>query len=377
VVGGGGSVTVTPAALTITSRSQTSTYGTTQALDTSATTGFTTSGLQGGDSISGLTESIFVGGFLMTSTAARTGVGGYIITPSAVQGISASDYAITYAAGGTLTINPLAVILSGSQMYNASTAVDVGNLAIANLVSGDSVTIGGSATMASSHVVSGGSEALTSLGGLTLSNSDYTLVGGSGSLTVTAAPLTIAATNQTATYNTAQMLNTAATTGYTVSGLQSGDSITGLTETISIGGIPVSATTATTAAGTYAITPSAALGISMLDYAITYASTGKLTIIGTSTLMAIPTLPPTPTRPTTTSQLPLVYSVVMPIVGNPVTPYTFVFNNLLSAGTTKQGQDGTPATLGSSKTSTSCVAQDQNGTAPGTGPNASVQCSSN
>ncbi|MCJ9749153.1 filamentous hemagglutinin N-terminal domain-containing protein [Neorhizobium sp. BETTINA12A] len=366
-----GTVSITPASLTITAANQTATYGTAQVLNTAATTGYTVSGLQSSDSITGLTETINIGGTPVSSSATHTDAGAYTITPSAVQGFSTSDYSITYATSGTFTIDPLAVVLTGSQSYNASTAVDIGNLGIANLVAGDSVTIGGAATMASSHVVAGGTEAIASLSGLTLSNSNYTVVGGSGEVTVTPVALTIAAQDQTTNFGTAQALDTSASTGYTVSGLQGSDSITGLTETINIGGTLLTATTATTAAGTYAITPSGVSGISMLDYVITYASTGTLTIVGTSTP------PTTPTSPTTTPQQPLVYSVVMPIIGNPVTPYPFIFNNLLSTGTTTQGQDGTPATPGSSEASTSCVAQNQNGIAPGSGPLASVRCSSN
>ena len=368
-----GTVSITPASLTITAANQTGTYGTAQALDTSAATGYTASGLQGSDTITGLTQTINVGGTPVSSTTATTAAGIYTITSSAAQGISTSDYTITYATSGALTIDPLAVILSGSQSYTGSTAVNIGNLGVTNLVAGDSVTIGGAATMASSHVVSGGSQAIISLAGLTLSNSNYTVIGGSGGISVTPTSLTITAANQTGTYGTAQALDTSAATGYRASGLQGSDTITGLTQTINVGGTPVSSTTATTAAGTYTITSSAAQGISTSDYTITYATSGALTI---APLAVILDVNQSHAGSTTIPKQLLVYSVFMPI-GNSATPYPFVFKNLLSTEPTIQEENDPPPTSGSSNLSVSCMAQNQNDTASGAGSVTSVQCALN
>jgi hypothetical protein len=76
--------------------------------------------------------------------------------------LSNSDYTLTGASGG-MTINPLAVTLSGSQTYNGTATAQGSNLAVSNLIGGDSVTVGGTAGMTGMSV---GSQQLTALSGL-------------------------------------------------------------------------------------------------------------------------------------------------------------------------------------------------------------------
>ena len=92
-----GTLTVNPAALTITANNASKTYGQTASF---AGTAFTTSGLVNGDTVSSVTET-------STGAAATAAVGTYPIVPSAATfsaGLS-SNYTITYA-NGTLTVNP-------------------------------------------------------------------------------------------------------------------------------------------------------------------------------------------------------------------------------------------------------------------------------
>jgi hypothetical protein len=191
VSGGSGTVDVTPAALTITAVDQSATYGTVHALS-----GATATGLQGTDAISGVTETFNPGSGPITATTVHTPAASYAITPSAAQGLDLADYDITYASGGRLTVNPLPVMLTGSQVYDGAVIAEGSNLQVANLVQGDTAALGGTATMAGKDVVAGG-EALTSLTGLTLSNPNYTLSGGSGTVDVTPAALTVSANSAT------------------------------------------------------------------------------------------------------------------------------------------------------------------------------------
>ncbi|WP_204377436.1 MBG domain-containing protein, partial [Aquitalea magnusonii] len=179
--------------------------------------------------------------------------------------LSDSDYTLT-GATGSMTVNPLAVTLTGSQTYNGTTTAQGSNLTVSNLIEGDSVTVGGTAAMAGKVV---GNQQLTALGGLSLSNADYTLSGGTGSLAVVPAALTITAANQTVTAGTPYVLS-----GYTTSGLFGSDTVSSLTETLPGG---ATSTLPQTPAGSYVITAFNATGSGLSNYNIAYQP-GVLTI---------------------------------------------------------------------------------------------------
>jgi filamentous hemagglutinin family protein len=115
--------------------------------------------------------------------------GNYDITLSGLYS-DQQGYLISYVAG-SLTINPLPVSISpisgASKAYDGTTAVSASLLTLTNVISGDSVALGGTGTLAGAAV---GSEDLVGLSGLTLNNPNYTLVNGipSGSVLITAAP---------------------------------------------------------------------------------------------------------------------------------------------------------------------------------------------
>ena len=254
-----GTFTVNPAALTITASNQTKTYGQAASLGTAA---FTETGLINSDTITGVTLA-------STGAAAAANVAGspYAITASNAQGSGLSNYTISYA-NGALTVNPLAVSLSGTQIYNGTTAVTGSALSVTNLVGADSVTVAGSGMMAAKDV---GSQALASLTGLTLNNTNYTLVGGSGSVSVTPATLTYAANAASRTYGAATPTLSGTVTGFVGADTQA----TATSGTLAFG------TTATTASnvGTYAITGSG-LAAANGDYVFVQAAGngGALTI---------------------------------------------------------------------------------------------------
>ena len=75
---------------------------------------------------------------------------------------------------------------------------------------------------------------MTSLAGLSLSNSNYTLTGGTGTVTVTSAPITVTALGGSSTYGASP-----ANPGITASGLQNGETVgvlTGLSNSFGITG---------------------------------------------------------------------------------------------------------------------------------------------
>jgi len=104
-VSGDSSLTITPAALSITASDATKTYGQTPTL-----TAFTSSGLQNGETIGSVTLA-------STGSAATAGVSGspYAITASNATGgtFSAGNYTITYN-NGALTITPAALSITAS-----------------------------------------------------------------------------------------------------------------------------------------------------------------------------------------------------------------------------------------------------------------------
>ena len=184
LVGGTDTVTVTPATLTYTATAATQSYGTTP----SGLTG-TVSGFVGGDTLSSATTGSAA--FSTTATAASN-VGQYAISGSGLTADN-GNYTFTQAAGNAtaLTINPAIVSLTGTRTYDAATDAAGAIFGAAGTVSGvngQNLILSGSGTLASKNA---GSESVSALGTLSLGNgtglaSNYTLVGGTDTVTVTA-----------------------------------------------------------------------------------------------------------------------------------------------------------------------------------------------
>ncbi|WP_280109916.1 S-layer family protein, partial [Azospirillum sp. B506] len=94
-----GTLTVDPAALTVTADAARKTYG-----DSASLTAFTATGLKNSDSVTGVSLS-------SSGTAAIAGVGSYNIAAASAQGSGLSNYTITYA-DGTLTVDPAALTVT-------------------------------------------------------------------------------------------------------------------------------------------------------------------------------------------------------------------------------------------------------------------------
>ncbi|WP_042446548.1 beta strand repeat-containing protein [Azospirillum sp. B510] len=248
-----GTLTVDPAALTVTADAARKTYG-----DSATLTGFTATGLKNSDSVTGVNLS-------SSGTAATAGVGSYAITASAAQGSGLSNYTVTYA-NGTLTVDPAALTVTADaarKTYGDSATLT--GFTATGLKNSDSVTgvsLSSSGTAATAGV---GSYAITASAAQGSGLSNYTITYADGTLTVNPAALTVTADAARKTYG-----DSATLTGFTATGLKNSDSVTGVS-------LSSSGTAATAGVGSYAITASAAQGSGLSNYTITYAD-GTLTV---------------------------------------------------------------------------------------------------
>ena len=248
----GGSLGITPAYLTVTADDQSKVYGAALPTLTASFAGFVN-----GDTTASLAAAPTLA---TTATAAsHVAIGGYAITAS---GAVDPDYAISYDPA-TLTVTPAlldVVAQDQSKIYGA--ALPSLTASYTGLVNGDTSaslanlpTLATTAT-AASHVT--GSPYLITASGAV--DPDYAITYLPGGLTVTPAPLTIAASDQSKVYGAALPGLTASFAGFV-----NGDT------TASLAAAPTLATTATAAShvaiGGYAITASGAVDP---DYAISY-----------------------------------------------------------------------------------------------------------
>ena len=243
LVGGTDTVTVTAATLTYSANAASQSYGTTP----SGLSG-TVSGFVGGDTLGSATTGSAA--FSTTATAASN-VGQFAITGSGLTADN-GNYNFVQAAGNAtaLTINPAIVSLTGTRSYDAGTDAAASIFGAAGTVSGvngQNLILSGTGTLASKNV---GSENVSALGTLGLANGtglagNYTLIGGTDTVTVTAATLTYSANAASQSYGT-----TPSGLSGTVSGFVGGDTLGSATT-----GSAAFSTTATAASnvGQYAI----------------------------------------------------------------------------------------------------------------------------
>lgn len=173
---------------------------------------------------------------------------------------------------GTVTIlpRPLTITANNSAKTYGTTATFAGTeFTTAGLVSPDSVSAVtlASAGAAANATVAGSPYAITPSAATGTGLTDYAITYVNGALTVNKAPLTVTASNQSKVYGTAL---TFAGTEFTTSGLL-------LTDTVTSATITSAGAAAAAAAGTYAITPSVAVGTGLANYNVTYAN-GTLTV---------------------------------------------------------------------------------------------------
>jgi type II secretory pathway component PulC len=278
-----GNLSVSPAALTVTAKGQSKTYGQTTAFGSGSTL-FSSSGLQNGETIGTVTLAVGGNGGLAT---APVGGSPYPITPSAATGgtFAAGNYVITYVPAN-LTVVPVALTVSAraqSKTYGQTVTFGSGStlFTTSGLQNGETI---GTVTLTVSH--NGGCALATVAGspytitvnaatGGTFAAGNYAITYAPGSLSVSPAALTVTASAQSKTYGQTLTFGSGSTL-FTSSGLQNGETIGTVTLAVSNNG---GAAAAAVAGSPYTITPSAATGGTFIpaNYAITYVA-GSLTI---------------------------------------------------------------------------------------------------
>ena len=248
-----GTLAVTKAPLTVTADNQSRPYATPNGELTVQFSGFVLA-----------QDKTVLGGELSVITTAVTAspAGDYPITPS---GLTSANYTLVYV-NGALTVTPVPLLVKAdnkTRVYGGSNPALT--VAYEGLVNGDvSGSLGGtlSVTTDANAASPAGSYPITVSG---LVSGNYAISFGPGSLTVTKAPLTITADNQSRPYATPNGELTVQFTGFLLA-----------QDKTVLGGVLSVLTTAVTAspAGDYPITPS---GLTSDNYAITYLP-GTLTI---------------------------------------------------------------------------------------------------
>jgi len=248
-----GALTVSPAPLTITANNQSKLYGAALPVLTVAYSGFVN-----GDTAASLTIPPSV----TTTATASSPVGAYPITASAAVD---PNYAISYV-NGALTVSPAPLTITAnnqSKLYGA--ALPVLTVAYSGFVNGDtaaSLTTPPSVTTTATASSPAGAYSITASGAV---DPNYATSYVNGTLTVSPAPLTITANNQSKLYGAALPALTAAYSGFV-----NGDTATSLTTSPKL----TTTATANSPAGTYSITASGAVDS---NYAISYVN-GTLTV---------------------------------------------------------------------------------------------------
>ena len=220
-----GTLTVTPAALSVAASPQSKTYGQTLAFGSGSTL-FTSTNLQNGETIASVTLAC-------TGGVATAPTNTCAITISAAMGgtFSANNYTITYYPG-TLTVNPAALAVATSpqsKTYGQTLAFGSGSTLFSstNLQNGETI---GSVTLAVSGnggalnaTVSGSPYTITpsAATGGTFNANNYTITYFTNTLTVNRAALSVTANNTNRPYGAPNPIFTD-----TIVGLVSGDNIT-------------------------------------------------------------------------------------------------------------------------------------------------------
>ncbi|MCW0423382.1 hypothetical protein NB713_001325 [Xanthomonas sacchari] len=244
VVSGG--IAITPATLTVTATSGSKTYGSTLNLS-----GYRVSGLIGSDSVSGVA---------LSSAGAGSGaaVGNYAVTASGATGAGLSNYVVNYV-DGSLRVDPATLrIVANDANKTYGGTVNLSGYRVSGLLNGDTVSgvaLGSAGAGAGAAV---GNYAITASGATGAGLSNYVVSYVDGSLRVDPATLRIVANDANKTYG-----GTINLSGYRVSGLLNGDTVSG----VALGSAGAGAGAAV---GNYAITASGATGAGLSNYVVSY-----------------------------------------------------------------------------------------------------------
>ncbi|QRY70605.1 filamentous hemagglutinin N-terminal domain-containing protein (plasmid) [Ensifer sp. PDNC004] len=293
-----GSLSITPAALTVTANGDSRSYSGT---GYTGGNGVSYSGFVNGEDASVLSGSLVYGG----SAQGARNAGSYAISAS---GLTSGNYSISYV-DGSLSITPAALTVTAngdSRSYSGAGYAGGNGVSYSGFVNGEDASVlsgslvyGGSAQGAKNA----GSYAISASG---LSSGNYSISYADGSLSITPAALTVTANGDSRSYSGASYTGG---NGVSYSGFVNGEDASVLSGSLVYGGSAQGAKNA----GTYAISAS---GLSSSNYAITWVN-GLLSILPAA---AVPTATPSrlPLWPqTTSSPSPLVTDVgLLPVPVN-------------------------------------------------------------
>jgi filamentous hemagglutinin family protein len=214
---------ITPLAITVSATGQNKVYDTTE----NATVGLTSTNIIAGDTITFSDTSA-----LFTSPNVANGI------PIDVSGITASgadagNYMFNTTATTSANITPVILNLSGTRVYDAATDGDAslfGTSGVLNGIAGQTLTLSGTGIVSSKNVGTYTGTSEFNLNNLSLAGnngamaSNYTLVGGTDTLIITPATLTV---DDTVAADKVYDGTTIATlSGSTLSGVFTGDTVT-------------------------------------------------------------------------------------------------------------------------------------------------------
>jgi hypothetical protein len=307
-----GTLTVTPAALTITAVDKSKVYGAALPTLTASYSGFVN-----GDDASSLDTPVT----LSTAASASSPVGTYTITAS---GAADANYTITHV-NGTLTVTPAVLTITAvdkSKVYGA--ALPTLTASYSGFVNGDDassldtpVTLSTTAS-ASSPV---GTYTITASGAV---DANYTITHVNGTLTVTSASITVVANDKTKVYGQELPTLTASYSGFVLS-----DGTNDLTALATI----TTTATATSDVGTYPITAS---GATSPNYSFSYVG-GTLTITQSLTTGSIVSSA-NPALPGSNVTFTMSVSAVAPGAGTPSGSVNFrIDGSIRGSGTLSDG----------------------------------------
>ncbi|WP_430514486.1 YDG domain-containing protein [Pannonibacter phragmitetus] len=180
-------------------------------------------------SITGASISVDVGSAITGTTNAGTYAWSEpnMVSLGLPGGLTMADVYLAFGTGG-VTVTPRAVSLTGSRAYNGSSSFSAANIVLGNLANGETLTLGGAATLASKNA---DQYSTSDTSGLSLGNgtglaSNYTFTGGTQSLEVTRAVITavggLAVDSKVYDRTTAATLDTS---GAVLSGMINGDDL--------------------------------------------------------------------------------------------------------------------------------------------------------
>ena len=265
-----GSITLTPVALSVTGANTTAVYNKTTQTNSAATV----SGLKGSDTAT-------IGG----SYGSGINVGVYTDALS-VSLSNPSDYTVG-VTNGSHTITPAIITLNGitaqNKVYDATTAatLNVGTITTSGVIAGDTVTLNTSTLSGAFADKNVGNAKTVLISGVVLagaSSSNYQLSGGANTTTtanITPAPLSIAGSNLTTTYNG----STQSLVAPTVTGLIAGDNViaSGNATGTNAGSYTATYTATGVDAGNYTITSNApVLTINKASLVVTANNAAKI-----------------------------------------------------------------------------------------------------